>query len=322
VRAAGVLQTNVVIVNYRPLGRTGLTVSAVSLGTVSLGVDYGIAAPGGFGRPGEDEAIALVCAALDRGVTLIDTAPAYGSSERIVGRAAGRDPRAVIATKVHSPVGAVAGFGRIVITSLESSLRALDRDVLDIVQLHNATLEMIHEGAVTDALLDAKRRGLVRVLGASVYGLEAALAVIGSGTYGVVQVAFSALDQRMAETVMPAAEAAGIGVIVRSAFLKGALTPKAQWLPESLAPVRDAAARVRDLLAGGSWERLPDAAMRFCLSAPHIASVLTGARTLAELDAALAAEAAGPLNPSMLAAAAALALADERLLNPSYWPVP
>jgi len=121
---------------------------------------------------------------------------------------------------------------------------------------------------------------------------------------------------------MPAAEAAGIGVIVRSAFLKGALTPKAQWLPESLAPVRDAAARVRDLLAGGSWERLPDAAMRFCLSAPHIASVLTGARTLAELDAALAAEAAGPLDPSMLAAAAALALADERLLNPSYWPVP
>jgi aryl-alcohol dehydrogenase-like predicted oxidoreductase len=137
-----------------------------------------------------------------------------------------------------------------------------------------------------------------------------------------LQVAFNALDQRMAATVLAAAEAAGIGVIVRSAFLKGALTPKAQWLPESLAPVRAAAARARDLLAGGSWDRLPDAAMRFCLSAPRIASVLTGARTVAELDAALAAEAAGPLDASMLSSAAELALTDDRLLNPSYWPVP
>jgi aryl-alcohol dehydrogenase-like predicted oxidoreductase len=305
-------------VKYRPLGRTGLTVSALSLGTVSLGVDYGIAAPGGFGRPSEDEAIRLVRAAIDWGVTLIDTAPAYGDSERIVGRAAGRDPRAIIATKV-APSHPAPSHIR---TSLESSLRALDRDVLDIVQIHNATREMIDGGAVTDALLDAKRRGLVRILGASVYGEEAALAVIRSVEYGVVQVALNALDQRMMRDVLPAAEAAGVGVIVRSAFLKGALTPKAQWLPEALAPLREAAARARDALAGGSWERLPAAAMRFCLSVPHTASVLSGARTLAELDEAIAAEAAGPLDASALAMAAQLALRDERLLNPSYWPVP
>ena len=307
---------------YRALGSTGLTVSALSLGTVSLGVDYGIAAPREFGRPGEDEAIRLVRAAIDCGITLVDTAPAYGDSERIVGRAAGRDPRVIIATKVMPPHSAPSHLAAQIHTSLEKSLRALGRDVLDIVQIHNATRQMMDEGAVTDALLDAKRRGLVRVLGASVYGEEPALAVIRSGDYGVVQVALNTLDQRVMRAVLPAAGAAGHGVIVRSAFLKGALTPKAQWLPAPLASLGEAAARARDVLADGSWDRLPQAAMRFCLSVPNVASVLAGARTLAELDAAIAAEAAGPLDASTLAMAAQLALTDERLLNPSYWPVP
>jgi aryl-alcohol dehydrogenase-like predicted oxidoreductase len=309
-------------VNYRPLGRTGVTVSALSLGTVALGVDYGIAAPGEFGRPEEADAIRLVRAALDRGVTLIDTAPAYGDSERIVGRSAGRDPRAIIATKVALSHPAPSHLAPSHIrTSLESSLRALDRDVLDIVQIHNATRAMIDEGVVTEALLEARHRGLVRVLGASVYGEDAAMAVIGSGAYGVLQVALNALDQRMLQDVLPAATEAGVGVIVRSAFLKGVLTPKAQWLPGPLAPLRDAAVRARDLLAGGSWDRLPEAAMRFCLSVPRVASVLAGARTIAELDEALAAEAAGPFEAQVLSSAAQLALTDERLLNPSHWPV-
>jgi aryl-alcohol dehydrogenase-like predicted oxidoreductase len=309
-------------VRYRQLGRTGLTVSALSLGTVALGVDYGIAAPGEFGRPAEEDAIRLVRAAIERGVTLVDTAPAYGDSERIVGRAVGRDAAVIIATKVNPAAFGDADVRRGVTASIESSRRALGRDTLDIVQIHNATREMIADGAITAALVDARRRRVVRVIGASVYGEDAAMAVIESGEYGVLQVALNALDQRMMREVLPAADAAGVGVIVRSAFLKGALTPKAQWLPEPLAPLRDAAARARDLLAGGSWDRLPDAAMRFCLSVPGVASVLTGARTLAELDAAVASETAGPLADPIMASAAALATADEQLLNPSLWPVP
>jgi aryl-alcohol dehydrogenase-like predicted oxidoreductase len=301
-----------------------LAVSALSLGTVALGVDYGIAAPGEFGRPDDDDAIQLVRAALDRGITLIDTAPAYGDSERIVGRAVGREAGVLIATKVSppSPSDAASGVARIVAASLESSLRLLGRDVLDIVQIHNATRQMMDDGAVTEALVEARRRGLVRVLGASVYGEDAAMAVVRAREYGVLQVALNVLDQRMLREVLPAAAAAGIGVIVRSAFLKGALTPKAQWLPEPLSALRDAATRARDVLAGGSWERLAEEAMRFCLSAPAAASVLTGARTVAELDAAVAAERAGPMDDRALAAAARLAMTDERLLNPSCWPVP
>ena len=310
--------------HYRPLGHTGLTVSALSLGTVSLGVDYGIAAPGEFGRPDEADAIALIRAALDAGVTLIDTAPAYGDSERIVGIAAGRDARAIIATKVPSPSSptAVSDFSQAVIASLESSLRRLRRDVLDIVQIHNPTRETIDDRAVTDALLEAKARGLVRAIGASVYGEEAALAVVRSGEYSVLQIALNALDQRMRARVLPAAAAAGVGVLVRSAFLKGALTAKAQWLPQTLERVQTAAARARDVLADGSWDRLPDAALRFCLSVPDVSSVLTGTRTRAELEAALAAEAVGPLDAATLAASSTLAVSDDALVNPSMWPIP
>jgi aryl-alcohol dehydrogenase-like predicted oxidoreductase len=309
------------LVRYRPLGRTGLSVSALSLGTVALGVDYGIAAPGDFGRPGEDDAVRIVRAAIDRGVTLLDTAPAYGDSERIVGRATSGRPDVIIATKVNPATFGGIEAGRAVAASIDASRRALGRDVLDIVQIHNATSEIIADGTVTAALVEARNRGQVRVIGASVYGEDAAMAVVDNGEYGVLQVALNALDQRMMRRVLPAANAAGLGVVVRSAFLKGALTSRAQWLPESMLPLREAAARARDLLAGGSWDRLPDAAMRFCLSVPDVASVLTGVRTAEELEAAIAAEAGGPLDRNTLDCAATLALTDERLLNPSYWPV-
>lgn len=312
--------------NYRSLGRSGLTVSALSLGTVALGVDYGIPAPGEFGRPDERASIELLRAAVDGGITFIDTSPFYGVSERLVGEALGGDPRAIIATKVWAGPGMAPGTEHLspaqaIARSLAESRRVLRRDVLDVVQIRNATHAIIEEATATVALQEAKTRGEARCIGATVYDEESALAVIRDGRFDLVQIALSALDQRMLPRVILAAAAAGIGVIVRSAFLKGALTPKAQWLPEPLAPLRDAALRARDLLAGGSWERLPEAAMRFCLSVPHVASVLTGARTIAELDDALAAEAAGPFDPAVVANAASLALDDEHLLNPSHWPV-
>ena len=162
----------------------------------------------------------------------------------------------------------------------------------------------------------------MRFLGASVYGEANALAVIESGHFDVLQIPFNVLDQRMADAVLPAADAAGVGIVVRSAVLKGALTPKARYLPGPLERLRTAAERARDRLANGSWDDLPKAATRFCLSFPVVSSVLTGAKTAAELEAALQAEAEGPLNDAVLEAAAALGLDEEELLNPSYWPVP
>jgi len=299
-------------VTNRPLGRTGLTVSALSLGTVPLGTNYGIGALDQLRRPGEEDAVAVVRHAVERGITLIDTAPAYGDAEHIVGRVAAGDQRVIVATKVDAR-GDVA-------SSIEASRRRLGRDVLDIVQVHSATAEVIGGGAVTRALVTARDQGSVRVLGATVYDAAAARAVIRSGEYGVLQVALSVLDQRMLRDVIPEAAAVGVGVVVRSAFLKGALTGRALWLPDALAPLRRAAERVRDELAGGSWDDLPRAALRYCLSAPEVSSVLAGVRTIAEVDAAVDAAAAGPLDRDALTRAAGLGIERDELLNPARWP--
>jgi aryl-alcohol dehydrogenase-like predicted oxidoreductase len=304
---------------YRRLGRTGLNVSALSLGTVSLGIDYGIRAPDDFGRPAEDDAITVIRHAVERGITLIDTAPAYGDAERLVGLAVGGDSHVHVATKV-APAAVQAADPKAILASIESSLTALNRKVLDVVQIPNATRETIADGAVTRILLEARERGLVRFIGATVYEESAALAVIRSGTCDVLQIAFDIFDQRQLREVIPEAKAADVGVIVRSALLKGVLTRKAEHLPEELNKLRERAERARDDLAGRSWDRLTEMAMRFCLSEERVSTVLTGPRTIRELDASFAAEAAGQLDADTLAYAKKFAIEDENLLNPWRWP--
>ena len=77
----------------RSLGRTGLRISALALGTVELGMDYGLRVPGAHGRPAAADAVRIIHAALDRGVNLIDTAPIYGAAEALLGRSRIREWR-------------------------------------------------------------------------------------------------------------------------------------------------------------------------------------------------------------------------------------
>jgi aryl-alcohol dehydrogenase-like predicted oxidoreductase len=308
----------------KSFGRTGLVVSQVSLGTVALGLDYGIELPHEPRRPNEKDAIRLLQQAADEGINLFDTAPAYGDSERLLGLALGRRPGCYIATKVSIPVDADgkmfhgAPLREAVRTSLGNSLRNVGRDVLDIVQIHNATPEVIARGEIAEALREAQSEGKVRFLGASVYGEEAALAAIEAGCFDALQVAYNLLDQRMARRVFPTASRAGVGIIVRSALLKGALTEKAKFLPRELERLRSASEQARDRLAG-SWGNLPGVALRFCLSAPDVATVLVGATTRKEVELGLLAANYGPLSAEQLDQTSSLALTDEHLLNPSYW---
>jgi aryl-alcohol dehydrogenase-like predicted oxidoreductase len=282
---------------------------------------YGIQAPGEGDRLAEEVVIRLLREATDAGINLFDTAPAYGKSERLLGQALGQCSDCYFATKVPIPKERHSSqIRRAIHNSLENSLHALQRDVLDIVQIHNATVDVITHGEITDVLLGAQQEGKIRFLGATVYTEAEALAVIEAGHFNVLQVAYNVLDQRMAPRIFPAAEQAGVGIIVRSAFLKGVLTAKAQWLPSEMFDLRQAAEQAKDVL-GGSWQSLPEIALRFCLSAPQVTTVLVGVRTMEELKQALIAVEDGPMSEGSLAHTADLALADERLLNPSYWPI-
>ncbi len=307
----------------RPLGRSGVEVSVLGVGTVSLGTPYGIPAAEGLGPPPRGEAVALLREAADAGITLFDTAPAYGGAEAILGEALGGRSECLLATKVGVPPGnpdrrALAALVR---KSLDGSRRALRRDVLDIVQIHNATEAVVRSGELAEILLAEREAGRIRLLGATVYTEAEALAAIRAGVFDVIQVPFNGLDRGMAGRVFPEAAQAGVGVVARSVYLKGALTPRARQLPEALRPLREAAARLVDTVAG-SWEALPAVALRYCLGAEGVSCVLVGPRSSTELRQALDAAARGPLPPEARARVEAVGVDDPSLLNPVNWPIP
>lgn len=313
--------------HYRELGKTGLKVSEMSLGTVSLGVPYGIPAPDGFGIPSEAESLRLLEHAAEAGINLFDTAPSYGESEMLLGKAIGADNDCYIATKVSVPKDAygVALDGvhlkRAVQESLESSLRRLRRDVLDIVQIHNATVESVRKREITGILLRAREKGFIRFVGASVYTEEEAMAVIEDGSFDVLQVAYNIMDKRMSRNVFSAANSVGIGIMARSALFKGMLTAKAQWSPPELSELKDAVEQFLKI-TGLSWHCLAETALRFCISDPRISTMLLGARTIEELNDGISAVDAGSLSESLISTANKVSIENERLLNPSYWPMP
>lgn len=307
---------------YRSLGNTGFKVSALSLGTVSLGVTYGIQVSGDSGVPNAADAVRLLNQAADAGINLFDTAPTYGNSEEIIGRAFSRRPELYIATKVSLPDQKTSKERReTVYASLQRSLKRLGREVLDIVQIHNASCQEIQKGEITEFLTRAQEEGLVRFLGASVYGEEAAEQVTRNIHLDVLQLAYSILDQRPSKSVFGLATGSTTGILVRSALLKGVLSKKSTALPAELEPLRSAVQKVRREL-DCSWPELPQLALRFCLSCEHASSVLIGARTCEELQQALAACESGPLPDHFLKAIPSLALHDETLVNPFNWPIP
>ncbi len=312
---------------YRPLGRTGFEVSALSLGTVSLACEYGIPLPGSRGCPDPATAERVVRAALYFGINLFDTAPGYGRAEELLGRALKDAPDSFVCTKVPIPIepsgkrvrGSV--LATVMASSIRESLRRLRRDRIDVLQIHNPTLDVLREGDLTQELLRAKEQGHVRSLGVSVYTPEEALCALADESFDVLQIPFSLLDQRMSEAALPAAADHEVGVIGRSALLKGALTLRARFLPPELAGLRRAVENVRDALRV-PWTELPFTALRFCLSTSSLSTTLVGARDPAELEEALHAAEAPRLSFEEMVMGREVSSRDEGLLDPRAWPIP
>lgn len=308
---------------YKILGGTGLNVSVLSMGTVELGMDYGIRIPNQFERPDESSSIELISNAVQSGINFFDTAPAYGTSECVLGKALISESNCHIATKVLVPD--CDGWSidpidceRHVMDSINSSLRKLQRESLEIVQIHNATTATFQNNKLLNVLQSAKDQGLINHVGASVYGIDNALAAVRSENVDILQLPVSILDQRLIKTVLPIAVSADVGIVARSVLLKGALTSKGEHLPEHLRVLRDAVDRCRSTY-DVSWGELPRLAIRYCLGVKGVQSLLVGIRTQTELDFALEAVSAGPLSEEDMCRSDDLALVEENLLNPYYW---
>lgn len=167
----------------RPLGGTGLIVSALGLGTVKLGRDRGVNYPTRFTLPDERSAALLLARARELGINLLDTAPAYGDSEARLGRLlAGQRGEWVICSKVGEEFE--QGQSRFDFSpehtrqSVLRSLRRLSTDVLDIALVHSdgRDLQIIEQMGTLQALAELKREGLVRSFGMSTKTVAGGLA--------------------------------------------------------------------------------------------------------------------------------------------------
>lgn len=290
------------------------------MGTVELGLDYGIIQPGETAKPDGDHSIRLLHRAADAGINLFDTAPSYGCSEEILGRAFTDRKQIIIATKINIPPDDL-DTEKFIISSLARSRRKLQKDHLDIVQVHNATADTFLHSKAFKVLQEEKESGNIRFTGASVYEPENALAAIDSGMIDVIQVAYNVLDQRMDEIVLDRARSEGIGILSRSVYLKGVLTARAKWLPDHCTPLRDASEHVKKIMNLASWDDLSEFALRFALSNPLINSVLVGVSNEVELDFALKVFNKGKLSDNELDLAHQCKINDKFWLDPSNWEI-
>lgn len=308
---------------YRQLGRTGFTVSEISLGTVEIGMPYGIAENGSVPLPDEAASARFLNAALDLGVNFIDTARAYGESEAIIGRALrSRRQEFILASKVLSPHGEdlpAAEVRDLTADSVSESLRLLQTDQIDLMMVHCRATEVLPNETVFETLAKLKHSGGILKIGASVYGEEAAVAAIEHGGYDCLQIAYSILDRRLESRVVGLAQQKGVGLVARSVLLKGALTYRYRYLPAALSSLKAAVQRM-EVLAELHRMTLPELAYRYVVSQPVPETALVGSASISELTQAIGFAALGPLSGNQIAGIQSIPMPEAVDLNPGNWP--
>ena len=213
----------------RTLGRTGRTVSAIGLGTWQLGADWGDVA--------EADALAVLDASAEAGVTFFDTADVYGDgrSESIIAqwRRANPGTEVTVATKMgrrlpQEPENYSMDNFR---AWTERSRRNLGVDTLDLVQLHCPPTAVYGIDRVFDDLDTLVDEGVTAAYGVSVEKVEEALAAIARPNVATVQIILNAFRLKPLEEVLPAAREAGVGIIARVPLASGLLTGR--YTPET-----------------------------------------------------------------------------------------
>jgi aryl-alcohol dehydrogenase-like predicted oxidoreductase len=283
---------------YKTLGRTGLRVSVVGLGTMVHA--------GHFGPMKDSESLGAIDAAIELGVNFIDTADAYGVgySETLLGNALkGRRDKVILATKggnvMVGPERGKRNFDPAYISRvLEESLKRLQTDRVDLYQLHNPTVDVIERGEVWGVLERAKREGKIRYYGVSINTIDEGIAAVKDGRSDTVQLEYNLLAQEPAEKVFPLAQQADVGIIARIPLRRGVLTGKMTMADEQRFQGEDVRARsykgeafAKELakaeqlrfLVHGPVKSLGQAAIAFCIAHPAVSVTIPGARNESQM---------------------------------------
>jgi aryl-alcohol dehydrogenase-like predicted oxidoreductase len=299
-------------IEHRSLGSTGVMVSPLCLGAMMFGA---------WGNTDHEDSIAIIHRALDAGINFIDTADVYsrGESEEIVGKAlaGGRRDSVVLATKVHGTMGEdpnqYGNSRRWIVKEVESSLRRLGTDWIDLYQIHRPEPDTDIDETLA-ALSDLVHAGKVRYIGSSTFPahkiVEAQWVAEKRGRERFVceQPPYSLLTRGIEADVLPVCRDYGMGVIPWSPLAGGWLSGRyrkdgdspsqsrrAQMLPQRYdmsIPANQRkleAARALGELAEQAGISLIEMALAFVINHPAVTAAIIGPRTMEHLDSQLAA---------------------------------
>jgi len=295
--------------DYRLLGRTGVEVSPLALGTMMFGA---------WGNKDTDDSIRVIHRALESGINFVDSADVYsaGESEEIVGKALkGRRDDVVLATKFFMPMGEgpnrSGGSRRYIMKAVEESLRRLDTDYIDLYQVHRPSPTMDVEETL-GALTNLVSAGKIRYIGSSSYsGSQIVEAQVASrdrnlARFVTEQPPYSILVRGIEQDVLPTTQRYGMGTLSYSPLAGGWLSGK--WRKDA-APVPTSANRpsarfdmtsaanqqkleVVDALAGIAEDAgitMIELAIAFVINHPGITSAIIGPRTMEQLESQISA---------------------------------
>ena len=258
----------------------GHKLSALSLGTAQLGMNYGVA--NNNGQPSLEASFDIMNAALDSGITSFDTARDYGNSEDVIGaflrQHKGEKP--FITTKIwHFQGETYADVEKYVVTELENSLKRLGVDRVNNVMLHSTEDILKFGDKAAKAMRSLVDRGYTDLIGASVYTNEDVEHVLRFPEYDSIQVPMSIFDQRLIHTgAIEKLSEAGVTVFVRSVFLQGLFFMDPDAMTEPVF-VEEVAPRVRKLREYAEREGMSvgELAITFIRDLPGVASLVLGA---------------------------------------------
>ncbi|OGI19510.1 MAG: hypothetical protein A3B68_04285 [Candidatus Melainabacteria bacterium RIFCSPHIGHO2_02_FULL_34_12] len=283
---------------YRTLGKTGLKVSAIGFGAWAIGGNM-------WGPQDDNDSIKALNKAIDLGVNFIDTAAAYGNghSEKIIGKVLkDRKEKVYIATKIPplmwpppSNTHAKDAFPKDqIIKSVEESLRNLQVECIDLIQLHSWRENWTNDTDWYETLCDLKKSGKIKHIGISVHDNmeDEALGLIETGRVDSIQVVYNVFSQTPKNNLFPKVKKYNIGIIARVPLAYGALTGKFtektifpdndfrrnKYTGETLKETIEKVRIFKEIVGSNEKDTLIAAAIRFALNNDVVSTTIPGIR--------------------------------------------
>lgn len=291
--------------------------SRLGLGTVQFGLEYGVS--NRAGHPGEREVANILARAIEAGIGYIDTAPAYGDAETLLGRylPSGHHLRIVTKTPAIADATIEAWHGRLVLDSLAASL-----DRMRVNNVHGFLVHQTRDLAkpgwqhLVEAMAEACSRGWASRIGASIYNSDQLALLETRFAPQLVQLPLNVLDRRpIASGVLARLKAEGVEIYARSVFLQGLLLMKPSELPDFFLPIREEIAAMQRCWAEQGWSAIA-VCLAFALQQAEIDAVIVGVNCGTEFDEiADVARQGGSIRGS-----GAAPVVDPVFLDPSCWP--